>query len=219
MAISHFGRNLKAYRENAGITQTELAEQLGVTTTTVSGWETRGKMPKQAEIKQLLLDVFNCTEQDLYGFTDGYYYKRSGMTPSKPMSSNSYAPVVGNIAAGEPRQAFEQSNETHWVDPNVLEAHPDGFFLRVSGDSMNLILPDGCFAFVAPGEVQSGDIAAVKVNGDEATIKRVKMYDGVVILEPESSNTEHRRRVIDESDPDAPAVRILGKVVWFASSI
>lgn len=219
MSISNFGRNLKALRESRDITQAQLADILQVTQTTVSAWETRGKMPKQSEVKDALREYFGCSDQDLFGFTDGYYYKKSGLSASKPMPSDSYAPVIGNVAAGNPREAIEQSEETHWVDPIILSRHPDGFFLRVSGDSMNLVLPDGCYAFVAPGNVSSGDIAAVKVNGDEATIKRVKMLDGIVILEPESSNQEHRRRVIDETDPDAPMVRFIGKVVWFASSI
>lgn len=218
MAISHFGRNLKAIREDRGLTQTELAERLEITQNTVSAWETRGKMPKQPSMRDVLCGVLSCSPQDLFGFTDGYYYKRSGLDQRDAASSESYAPVIGNIAAGEPREAIEQ-REIHWIDPEILDAHPDGFFLKVSGDSMDKVLPDGCFAFVAPGDVQSGDVAAVKVNGDEATIKRVKIFDGVVILEPESNNPEHRRRVIDESDPDAPAVRILGKVVWFSSRV
>lgn len=218
MPPSAFGRNIKAMREDKGLTQAELAEALQITSVTACIWETRDRVPKSKEVIDSILELFGCTRQDLFGFSDGYYAKRNGLTASKPITSNSYAPVLGNIAAGEPREAIEQ-NETHWVDPEILEAHPDGYFLRVSGDSMNLVLPNGCYAFIAPGEVASGDIAAVKVNGDEATIKRVKKYEGVVILEPESSNPEHRRRVIDENDPDAPAVRMLGKVIWYASNV
>ena len=83
---------------------------------------------------------------------------------------------------------------------------------------MNKVLPDGCYAYIAPAEeleIHSGDIAAVKVNGDEATVKRVKLYDDLVILEPESTNPEHKRRIIDSNDPDAPYVRLLGRVVWY----
>ena len=88
----------------------------------------------------------------------------------------------------------------------------------VRGDSMNLVLPEGCYAYIAPSDelaVNSGDIAAVKVNGDEATVKRVRIYDDLVILEPESTNQDHKRRIIDKTDPDAPEVRILGRVVWY----
>lgn len=81
---------------------------------------------------------------------------------------------------------------------------------------MDVDFPDGAPLYVVPSDkypVQNGDIAWVKVNGDEATVKRYKFLDGIVILEPESTNPEHRRRVIDANDPDAPEVRVLGKVV------
>lgn len=218
MVTTNFSRNIKALRSEYGYTQTALAEALGISQTAVSGWETRAKIPNQDAIITSLCELFDCSKQDLFGYTDGYYARQAGNTiPPEP--SSTYAPVIGNIAAGDPREAYEESGETHWVRPDVLEAHPDGFFLAVKGDSMDMALPDGCFAFIAPGEVRTGDIAAVKVNGDEATIKRVTIMDGLVVLTPESSNKEHRRRVIDSTDPDAPEVRMLGRVVWFDSDL
>lgn len=87
--------------------------------------------------------------------------------------------------------------------------------MRVHGDSMDKVLPDGSYALIdVHNEVSSGNVALVKVNGDEATIKRVKLMDGAVFLEPESSNPEHRRRVIDETNPDSPEVRLIGRVVY-----
>lgn len=208
------GRNLKALREREGITQQQLADALGVTVTSVSGWETRGTYPRKSAV-DAIKHTYNVTEDDLFSSTHGLYAKLYGLTPITPQASDSYAPVFGIIAAGDPSEAFEQTGETHWVSPEVQQRYPDGFFLRVIGDSMDRVLPDSCYAYIAPCEVKSGDIAAVKVNGDEATIKRVRLTDGLVILEPESSNSEHRRRIIDEHDPDAPYVRMLGKVVWY----
>ncbi len=44
---------------------------------------------------------------------------------------------------------------------------------------MNKVLSDGSLVLIDMHiEVQSGNIALVKVNGDEATIKRVKLTDG-----------------------------------------
>lgn len=209
--VSNFGRNLKALREDNDMTQQELADALGFTQTSVGGWETRSKHPRKSTISAIC-EYFGVTEDDLVSGSSGYYAKRYVMP--QPKTSDTFAPVAGSIAAGSSRHAFELSGETHWVNPSVLDSYPDGFFVRVAGDSMNLSLPDGSFAFVAPVEVRSGDIAAVKVNGDDATVKRVKLMDGLVILEPESSNPEHKRKIIDGTDPDAPDVRLLGKVVW-----
>lgn len=137
-----------------------------------------------------------------------------------PQPSSTYAPIAGFAPCGEPHEMiWELTDERHWVPPHVLERWPDGFFVHVHGDSMDRVLPDGAFAFVAPGAECSGHVALVKVNGDEATVKRVTVGDGIVVLTPESTNPEHRRRVIDETDPDAPMVRLIGRVVWMDSNL
>lgn len=221
MGISYFGRNFKSIRELRGLTQQETADRLGATQNTISGWETRGKQPRQKGMVDKICDLFDVTEQDLFGFSDGFYAKQTGLAGSVSAPGSGFtatAPVLGAIHAGDPQEAIENTGEEHELPQRLKDRFPTGFFLVVKGDSMNLVLPEGCYAFIAPNEVlpvKSGDIAAVKVNGDEATIKLVKLFDNVVILEPQSTNPEHKRRVIDESDPDAPDVRLLGKVVWY----
>lgn len=216
MATSNFGRNLRALRDKRGMTQERLAQLIDASPITVSKWETTGRKPRSQEVIRAICQALLCSEQELMGYMDGFYATEHGLYPPKSGDSSygSFAPVVGCIAAGEPREAIEDVSESHWVNPDVLDEFPGGYFLRVNGDSMDKVLPDGSFAYIHPCDVKSGDIAAVKVNGDDATIKRVKMIDGVVILEPESNNPKYRRRVIDETDPDAPEVRLLGRVVW-----
>lgn len=86
---------------------------------------------------------------------------------------------------------------------------------------MDRVLPEGCYALIAPGEVASGDIAAVKVNGDDACIKRVVISEELhaVRLVPESTNPKWRTLLIDKDDPDAPGLRILGKVIWYSGDL
>lgn len=218
---SAFGKNIRALRESRDLTQEQLADKLGVSRMTILNWERSDKKPRQKEVLESIKDLFNVTEQDLFGFGDGYYAKQTGLAGSVSAPGAGFtatAPVLGAIHAGDPQEAIENAGEEHELPQRLKDRFPTGFFLVVKGDSMNLVLPEGCYAFIAPNEVlpvKSGDIAAVKVNGDEATIKLVKLFDNVVILEPQSTNPEHKRRVIDESDPDAPDVRLLGKVVWY----
>lgn len=220
MTISNYSRNIKALREAKGLTQQQFADSIGVTVTTIGAWETRGKKPKQPSIVQTICDLYNVTEQDLFGFSDGYYAKAHGLTDFvEAVPADSYAPVLGDIAGGDPREAFELTGEMHYVDPDIKARYPDGVFFRVRGESMNRVLPDGCYAFLAKQEqhpARTGDVVAVKVNGDEATIKRIKFFEGVVILEPDSTDPQYKRIIIDESDPDAPYVRVIGKVVWYS---
>ena len=220
MDISSFGRNIKAIRESRGLTQQQFADSLEILQGTVSGWESRNILPRQKGVMEKICETYGVTEQDLFGFSDGFYAKQAGMSGAiamaKPMTST--APVVGFIHAGDACEAIEFTGDEYEVPTSVREAFPSGYILIASGDSMNLVgIVDGSGLYVVPNEdlpVKSGDIAAVKVNGDDATVKVVKLFDGVVILEPRSSNPVHKRRVIDESDPDAPEVRLLGKVVW-----
>lgn len=220
MAVSNFGRNIRAIREANSLTQQQFADSIGVTITTVSAWETRDKKPRSQDIINKICNVYNVNEQDLYGFSDGYYAKQVGSSgnffPPKT-EQDSYAPVWAVAACGDPSEVYEQSGEEYWVPPTVLKRwNNDGGVIIARGDSMDMAFPDGAPLYVVPNEkypVQNGDIAWVKVNGDEATVKRYKLLDGIVILEPESTNPEHKRRIIDASDPDAPEVRVLGKVV------
>lgn len=218
MTKTFIGENIKALRKSKGWRQVDLAAAIDVTNITVSLWE-NNKVTPQGENLEALCNAFDCTERDILGYSDGYFRRSNDSQAVSALSSDTVAPVAGRIAAGEPREAIELTDEVHYIDPNILEKYPDGFFLLVQGDSMNLVLPDGCYAFIAKGEYASGDICAVKVNGDDATIKRVLLYDGIVVLQPESTNSEHRRRVFDLNDEESPPVQILGKVVWYDCSL
>ena len=217
MALNNFGRNIKALREKFDLTQSELAEKLDVTQNTVSGWETREKLPRSKDTIHKIEDMFGVTYRDLYGFSDGLYAQMHGLTQTAAaVPSDSYAPVIGDIAAGDPSEAFEYSGEKLWIPPELLERDPDTFYLRIRGDSMDQTdFRSGTYAAISPNSlVSNGDIAAVKVNGDDATIKVYENHDGVIILTPQSSDPQYKRIVIDSSDPDAPYFKVLGKAIW-----
>lgn len=206
------GRNIRAIREDRGLTQLQFGKSVGVTLTTVSGWETR-EVPPRASALKTISETYGVSVDDIIS-NNGYYAKTRGVVEHiTPQSSDTYLPVAGVAPAGEPNIAIEQTGETLWCPPEFCRE--GNFFVRVHGDSMDKVLPDGSYALIdVHNEVSSGNVALVKVNGDEATIKRVKLMDGAVFLEPESSNPEHRRRVIDETNPDSPEVRLIGRVVY-----
>lgn len=212
-----FGKNLRAFIESNGMLQQDVADRVGVTPVALNNWLMKGVQPRKRIIDELK-SAYDLTDDDLFSESNGYYAKAYGLTgTTAPKTSESFAPVVGIAAAGAPNDAWEVTGEEHWVPPHILAMDEGGFFVRIHGDSMDKELHDGSYAFVVRQQVRpakSGDIALVKVNGDEATVKRLKLVEGLVILEPESTNPEHRRIVIDTSDPDAPEVRILGMIPW-----
>lgn len=127
-------------------------------------------------------------------------------------------PVLGRIAAGEAREAIEQADEWHATRDELWRGHERAFWLVVSGNSMNRLFPEGSLVLVDPSlDVRDGDVAAVFVNGDDATLKRVYFEGGSVRLHPESHDPEYADRVIDPADPLAPEFRPIGRVISYTA--
>lgn len=116
-------------------------------------------------------------------------------------------PLLGKITAGKPITAHEEHEADIVIDRSLFKS-PDAFSLRVRGDSMvGAGILDGDFVVVRPqSTVQSGEIAAVLLDDDEATIKRVLLKEGRVVLVPENPRMEPIAF-------DPAAVAVLGKVI------
>lgn len=198
-------------RRAKGWSQQALAEKMGTTQQQIARWETGQRDPK-ADVILKMSSILGATVSYLLGVDSD-----SGYIQALPARSYSM-PVLGRIAAGTPREALSQSDETKQATEDLYTAHPNAFWLVVAGNSMNRLFPEGALVLVDPdSEVRSGDVAAIFVNGDDATIKRVYFDDGTVRLHPESWDPDYRDRTIDPSDPDAPAVRVIGRAVSYAA--
>lgn len=207
-----FARNIKALREDSGLTQVELGKKLETESMTISRWERSEIVRPHPKTVEQLCEYFGVTSGDLLS-ENGYYAKTRGVSTIAPRPATGSLPIVGAAHAGDPSPAYELDGGT--LDCPEEYCREGNFFIRINGDSMDRQLVDGTYALIdVHAQVNSGDIALVKVNGDDATVKRVKFMDGIAVLEPDSSNPSHRRRMIDSSDPDSPEVRILGKVVY-----
>lgn len=207
-----FARNIKALREDSGLTQVELGKKLETESMTISRWERSEIVRPHPKTVEQLCEYFGVSSGDLLS-ENGYYAKTRGMSTIAPRPATGSLPIVGAAHAGDPSPAYEVDGGT--LDCPEEYCREGNFFIRINGDSMDRQLVDGTYALIdVHAQVNSGDIALVKVNGDDATVKRVKFMDGIAVLEPDSSNPDHRRRMIDSSDPESPEVRILGKVVY-----
>lgn len=92
-------------------------------------------------------------------------------------------PLVGSIPAGPLSDALE-----HPEGYLALPFGPEHFALRVKGDSMAEPIQDGDVVILRrTPEFRSGEVCAVRVNGDEATLKYVERYQGdasLLLLRP-----------------------------------
>jgi len=94
-------------------------------------------------------------------------------------------PLLGRIAAGTPILAAEHVEEVLPLPVDLVGNDPV-FLLEVKGDSM---IDAGIFegdlvAIRSQKDALDGEIVAALIDGEEATIKRLRRRDGKVILEP-----------------------------------
>jgi len=118
-----------------------------------------------------------------------------------------HVPLIGDIAAGAGVLAAENVEELVPM-PADLTGSGELFMLRVRGDSMiNAGIFDGDYVVCrAQSTASNGEIVAVGIPGGEATVKRLRLQDGSVVLEPANEFFEPMTY-----EPDQ--VTIYGKVV------
>ena len=129
-----------------------------------------------------------------------------------PMPVMKKVPLLGAIACGAPILAQEHIEDYVEVPSHI----PADFSLRCKGDSMiNARIFNGDIVYIRQQEtVDNGQIAAVLIDG-EATLKRVRLFDDHIILEPENP----MYKPLAFWNEDMNNVRILGKAVAFTSAI
>lgn len=171
-----FGLRVRAARNAMEMSQAELAERLGTTKATISKIENSAIQPS-LDWAERLAKALNTTLGIL-----------AGIGEAATLQGVSLVPVIGMIAAGNWREAI-QAPEDHIA---VASAKPHMFALRIFGDSIDKVAPDGSYVTIDPTMpgLADGGLYAVQNGEGEATIKRFRRSPDR--LEPESSNPEHR---------------------------
>ena len=204
------GDKIKSLRKAKGLTQTELGERVGVKKNAVSKWECGRVEDIPTSMIKALASLFDVPPSYLIDDEPG-----AGVfsVPNiHPMPEMRDIPLLGAIACGQPILASENIGEYIKI-PRHIKAD---FALTCKGDSMiNARIFDGDIVYIRQQEeVQNGEIAAVLID-DEATLKRVKLYEDHISLEPE--NPMYKPLVYWNEDMNN--VRILGKAVAFTSIV
>jgi len=116
-------------------------------------------------------------------------------------------PVMGRIAAGTPISAIQNHTHDIAVPPDIL-TNGEHFALEVKGDSMiEAGIHDGDTVIVRRcNTAENGDIIVALVEGEEATLKRLRKKGSTIALE--AANPEFKTRIFG---PDQ--VEIQGRLV------
>ena len=171
-----FSDNLKALRYERHITQQQLADALGLSSSTIGMYE-KGEREPDFETSEAIADYFNVRLDDLVG------RKNANALLSPTISTDTVTfPVIGEIAAGYNHCAVEDwSGETVEIPTYYLKGRKqdDFFVLSVKGDSMYPLYMDGDKVLILRQSTlnHSGEIGAI-VYDDYATLKKVEYVNG-----------------------------------------
>lgn len=157
----------------------------------------------------LLSKTLGVSEPWLMGYDVPREVEQTESSPNiHPVTKFVNVPVLGRIACGDPIDAEQNVSEYR---PVAADHAPNGelFFVEAAGDSMEPKIPDGSYVLCRKQEdVETGEIAAVLVNGDEeTTLKKVIKQGDTVLLQP--INEAYAPYIITKDNPG----RIVGKAI------
>ena len=165
-----FSERLKEIMDIRGVRAIELAEKAGINRATISEYLSGKYLPKQKNV-DLIAKALN---------VDARYLLVGEEEKPKPVAVK--IPILGTIAAGIPIAAITDI-EGYEEITEEMSRRGDFFALRIKGNSMMpWICPNDIVICRAQSDVDSGKVAVVLVNGDEATCKKViKMKTGITL--------------------------------------
>lgn len=190
-----FSDILKQLRKRAGYSQSELSNLLKISKSAVSMYEVGERMPDYEMMK---------TISEIFGVSMDYLYGRENNSPTR-------IPVYGTVAAGIPLNAIQDIEDYEEITEDMARTG-EYAALKIKGNSMLPRFTPGDVVIVKlQDDVDTGDIAIVMVNGDEATCKKIKKTpDGVMLI---STNPEYEPMFYTNQEISELPVRIWGKVV------
>ena len=99
-------------------------------------------------------------------------------------------PLLGSVAAGNPVEAIENSDENIQIPLHLISANKKNYVLKVEGDSMvNKGIVDGDKAIIEYcNDAENGDIVVALINDNEVTLKKLKKNKDKIYLIPANDN-------------------------------
>ena len=190
---------LKTLRTKKEWTQKDVAQLLGIDRTTYAKYEAGSSEPSFEMLKKLS-DLYSVPADTLLGWSH---------SPGK--SGCQLIPVLGDVAAGIPIEAVTDIVDYEEIDA-AMAASGEHFGLRIKGSSMEPRMMEGDVVIVRKQETaETGDTVVVLVNGDSATVKKIKIGPDGISLIP--TNPAYDVQFYSAADVERLPVRVIGKVV------
>lgn len=223
LSNKELGAYLKKLRENRNLSLRQVDYRSSVSFSHLSMIENGTRRPTALTLKELA-NVYNVDYIDLYEKA-GYIDLAESEKLKTTVDSNVFpvtdipkkVPVIGKISAGLPILATENIEGYEFAPSSQIKEGYTYFYLRVQGDSMNLKFNEGDIVLVQKqDDLENNEIGVILVNGFDATVKKYRKENGLVILEPMSTNPENTVQIYNPKDI---SIKIIGKVISYQGKI
>lgn len=199
-----FKDRLRDLRLSRGLTLQQVADYVGLQKAAIYKYEHGLTVNPKRSLIEKLATLFQVSPSYLLGIVDD--------DKSADMVKGVKIPVLGTVAAGIPITAITDVEDWEEI-PETMAKTGSYFALRIKGQSMEPRICNGDVVIVKQqSDVDTGDVAIVLVNGDEATVKEIKKLDtGIMLI---GWNTAvYSPRFYSAKDIKTLPVKIIGKVV------
>lgn len=180
--------NVKYLRTEKKISQQSLADAIGVDRSTVSRIE-NGEIETTVDNAIKIANKLNVSLNDLVSKDLRF---DNGEIIDLP-TDNVKIPVLGRIPAGMPFEAIEEQYTTDYeeIPREWLRGGNEYFALKLDGDSMEPEYQDkDVVIFRKTFDCESGQDCCVRINGFDATFKRIKkQLNGIMIIPLNENNS------------------------------
>lgn len=189
--------------DSKGITAYKVAKETGISTVTFTNWKNGKYIPKNDKMQR----IANYLGVDI----DFLYGKEESTKDNIKTKKGTKIPVLGIVPCGVPIDAIEYIIDYEEI-PEEMAKQGTYFALIAKGDSMSPTIIDGDVLIIKQvSKVDSGKIAIIKINGEEATCKKVLLDETGITVVPLNRNYDPLR-FTNEQIKKLP-VAICGQVV------
>lgn len=207
-----FARNLSYYMNKNEKTQTDLINDLNLNKSAISTWVNATRMPRMDKV-QLLADYFHINKSDLLEEKPKLPDLPAGAIPVE-YGLKRKIPIYGRVAAGPPSEMFNDTIGFTDIDDDLPQGSDYEYFaLKIKGHSMEPDIKYNDLVIIRrQPDINSGEIAIVAVNGEDATCKKIMKQDDGILLMP--TNTEEFKPIFyTNKQIETLPVTVIGKVV------
>lgn len=161
-----------------------------------------------------LSEFMNCS-LDYLAFENNLEFDNT--TPIDTNENKIKIPVLGRIPAGVPFEAIEDQYTVDYetIPKDWIKSGNKYFALILDGDSMEPEYHDkDTVIFKQTNNCESGDDCCIRINGHDATFKRVKKQENGIMIVPlnENNSTGFNSTFYTNEDIEKMPIEILGVV-------